>query len=344
MKNRTIYFDYLRVFSTLAVVFIHVSTQKWYSSDINSLAWKTFTAYDSVVRWCVPVFVMISGALFLGKAYDIKKIYSKNVLRLATAYIFWSVIYALIEGGGKSTIISNIIIGHYHMWFIPMIAGLYICIPFIHRIAQDNKLTKYFLAVAFVFAFVLPTFLQLLNDFGGEHAKTLYNALRTVIADINLQFVMGYTAYFIAGYFLKQTELSPKARRIIYLLGVAAGLFTVLISIYISLKNNKGTSQYFNNFYVNIMLESIAVFVWVKYNAHLFKRLDRFVAAISPYCFGAYLVHVIILDTLNKNLHINTLSFHPVLSVPVISVVVFIVSMIISAVINQIPVLKKYIV
>ena len=67
MKERIIYFDYLRVLATMAVIFLHVAAQNWYNTDINTLNWHVFNIYDSIVRWGVPIFIMISGALFLEK-------------------------------------------------------------------------------------------------------------------------------------------------------------------------------------------------------------------------------------------------------------------------------------
>lgn len=81
-QKRTIYFDYLRVMATLAVIMLHMSAQNWYVSDVNGYNWQVFNLYDSIVRWGVPVFVMISGALFLKKGIvfksNIYKIYFPN--------------------------------------------------------------------------------------------------------------------------------------------------------------------------------------------------------------------------------------------------------------------------
>ena len=63
-KQRIEYFDFLRVFATLAVIAIHVSGQHWYDTDVTSLSWQVFNLTDSSVRWGVPVFVMISGRCF----------------------------------------------------------------------------------------------------------------------------------------------------------------------------------------------------------------------------------------------------------------------------------------
>ncbi len=41
------------------------------------------------------------------------------------SFIFWGIIYGIIFNYGKQTIL----VGAYHMWFIPMIIGIYICLP-----------------------------------------------------------------------------------------------------------------------------------------------------------------------------------------------------------------------
>ena len=69
-KSRVFYYDYLRIVAIFAVVIIHVSSQNWYVTDVNTIAWSAFNFYDSIARWGVPIFLMISGALILKK--DIK--------------------------------------------------------------------------------------------------------------------------------------------------------------------------------------------------------------------------------------------------------------------------------
>ena len=66
-NGRILYFDFLRIFATLAVMVLHVAAQNWYGTSVPSFEWQTFNFFDSIVRWGVPIFVMISGALFLNK-------------------------------------------------------------------------------------------------------------------------------------------------------------------------------------------------------------------------------------------------------------------------------------
>ena len=92
LADRTVYFDYLRVAATFAVMILHISAQNWYTTDVNGIEWKIFNFFNSMVRWAVPVFVMISGSLFLKKDVSIKKIYTKYILRMVISYITWNFI------------------------------------------------------------------------------------------------------------------------------------------------------------------------------------------------------------------------------------------------------------
>ena len=96
-NNRVIYFDYLRIMATIAVIVLHVAGQNFYAPGVNTYEWHVFNIYDSIVRWAVPIFVMISGALFLNteKQLNIKALYTKNIFRILNDFIFLSLIYCI---------------------------------------------------------------------------------------------------------------------------------------------------------------------------------------------------------------------------------------------------------
>lgn len=62
--KRILYLDILRIMAIIAVVMLHVSAQRFYVS-FPSYEWEIRMFFNSMVRWGVPIFVMISGALFL---------------------------------------------------------------------------------------------------------------------------------------------------------------------------------------------------------------------------------------------------------------------------------------
>lgn len=156
LTDRIIYFDYLRVCATFAVMILHISAPNWYTTDVNGFEWQVFNFFDSIVRWGVPVFVMISGALFLNREISLKTLYSKYVFRMVISFLVWSVIYTFFGGGNLVDKMPTMLVqGHYHMWFIPMIIGLYICIPLIKPIVECEKrpciIWRWHLSLGFLF-------------------------------------------------------------------------------------------------------------------------------------------------------------------------------------------------
>lgn len=104
---------------------------------MNSVEWQVLNIYDSIARFCVPVFLMISGVFFLDndRNYTLEKLFSKNILRIVTAFIFWSTLYTILNIMSSETlsikeIITEFINGHYHMWFLFTLVGLYLVVLF----------------------------------------------------------------------------------------------------------------------------------------------------------------------------------------------------------------------
>ena len=138
-SERTAYFDWLRVAAALAVMMIHVCAQHWYDTDVNGAAWRSFNLIDSLVSCAVPIFVMISGALFLNREIPLSKLLSKYCLRMLAAYFFWSLIYALFEAKSPAAALALTLRGHFHMWFLPMIIGLYLCVPLFRALTEEME-------------------------------------------------------------------------------------------------------------------------------------------------------------------------------------------------------------
>lgn len=198
-SQRVACYDVLRVAATFAVVALHLSAQHWADTDIYSTAWQAFNLYDSLVRWTVPVFVMISGVFFLAGTQSLRQILRKNVLRIVTAFIFWSALYAayayFFNKCALSTAVTLFFSGHYHMWFLFMIVGLYLIVPLLRPIAQNETLLRYFLLLALVFNFLLPQLGALLSLFSWP----LYSSYLSLSGMLYYHFTLGFAALFYAG-------------------------------------------------------------------------------------------------------------------------------------------------
>ena len=210
---------------------------------------------------------------------------------------------------------------------------------------MKENMSKYYLSVVFLFTFFLPQVVTLVNDFGGNF---MIKAVSKINCNISFMYmnnvVAGFVPYFVLGNHLDKTELNKKTRMIICIIGILGFFLTVYLSLIVSIRTQRALENYYGPWRVNVLFESIAVYVWFKYKKYNIKKLNEFVVKLSKYSFGAYLVHAFVIEKLDIFFGLNSLSFNPIFSVVLISILVFIISFMISGILNNIPVLKKYIV
>lgn len=350
--KRIVYLDYLRVFSVFAVMVLHTAAACFYSTDGINSDWQIMNFYDGIVRWGVPVFVMMSGALFLPRNIEIKTIYKKYIPRMIVAYFCWSMVYVLAEpvlaliSGEKYSFsipsaIGELLGGQVHMWFIPMIIGVYIFIPIIKPVAENDKIRRYFLLITFIFISILPLIKNIGQDFTSGIMHKAVNVFFTVVSNMNI--AIKYIFYFVLGYELSVSEFTKKQKKIVIVLGISGFIATVLLNSLAAIKTNTATSNYFNNFYVNVLFEAVLVFVGFKAIKGQSDKINCFIKKLADCTFGAYFVHVLVLRLLGS-FGLNALTFSPIISIPLLSVVVFVLSFAIALLLKKIPLVKDWIV
>ena len=345
--SRIYYFDILRIIAIVAVMALHIAGQNWRSTDVSTSEWMIFNVADSVTRWGVPVFVMISGALFLGGEKSIGQIYKKNVSRIAVALFTWSATYMIVSacynGIDANTMIKEFALGHFHLWFLYMIIGLYMIVPVIRPMTSSQKSVKYFLVIAFFVTFLIPEVVQILK-LNHEFASSIVSGL---LSHMSFYVPLGYLGYFVLGYYLNQIQISLELELIIYLLGVCGFLFTVFATGYVSRHLGEAYDAFYYNLTCNVLFESISIFVLAKKRlSKLCSRIKirKIVLVLSSWSFGAYLVHALVLEEFDRRFLLNTMSYHPAITVPMLLILVGVISFAVSALLNCIPVIKKWIV
>ena len=342
--GRVEYFDLLRLAASFGVIVLHLSAQHWADAGVDTAAWRAFNFYDGLVRWCVPVFAMISGALFLSRPVSMEKLWRKHVARIALAFIFWSALYAAVSalryGASLGGFLSEFVRGHYHLWFLFMIAGLYMLVPLLQPIAQSERLLRYFLLLSFFFAYLLPELAALIALVTNRAGASL----QAVLAFVDLRFVMGYPSYFLLGYALNRRTIGRREELAIYALGAAGFVFTVAATRAVSLRMAAPFGQFYGPFSVNVLLSAIAVFTFFKQHPVPDGALRRAIRRLSGGSFGAYLIHALLIDSLACELGIDTLSFAPMLSIPALAMLVFVGAYAASLLLGRIPLLRGRIV
>lgn len=194
-KNRIWYWDILRISAMVFLVIRHSATATFEFVPTLGTDWWVSNIYGSLSAWMVPVFMMISGASFLNpkRNITIDKIYKKNVFRMLCAFSFWSVFYAVyntVSGQDlKDSFLEMFFQGHFHLWFIPMIIGMYIITPLLRTVANNQKAVIMITAVTAITGVIIPS----LQDLGLFFDNSLFTGY------YNFGLCSSYVCFFFVG-------------------------------------------------------------------------------------------------------------------------------------------------
>ena len=145
------FLDVLRVLATCAVVLMHVLTGATDVTDASIVPEyrSLLLSVMDLVTWCVPIFLMISGYLFLNpeRTLTYPVMIKKYCRRIALAILLFGVPYAASElvVAEKSFRVMMIpealkmtLTGHTwsHMWYLYLILFLYLITPLLKKVLQ----------------------------------------------------------------------------------------------------------------------------------------------------------------------------------------------------------------
>lgn len=332
-KTKTAYFEWLRLFAAAAVVLMHTAAKRWLSISHTVPEWEVLTLWDSLVRWPVPIFIMITGALFLPRRTELKTALGRYIPRMAVGFLVWSGVYALYRG---ELTLNGLVSGYYHLWYLPFLCGVYLTLPFLQRIAEDDRLADQLLAVSLTVGTLFPWLVKL----GELLLPESRGLLGTLAGLVNYTFFFDHISLLLLGHRLHRTELSRKQRRVVYLLGLLGVSVTGIATIWATNRTDFQNSLFFDFAAPNNLCAAAALFVFAK--QHL-RSLPKWVAVPAKHSFGIYLVHALVIDLLaDRGYHV--LTWDPVWSVPVLSAVVFAISLTLAALLRRIPLIGKWIV
>ena len=329
-SQRLYYLDILRFVGALGVIGIHASCKEIYT-DFLSYNWYVSSIFDSLVRWAVPIFVMISGALFLQptKEISLKNLITKNISRLLIVYLFWWLSYAILSSAWififDKTFIFSLKEPYYHLWFLPMLMGVYLFIPILRKISTDEKLIFYYLIVWYIY--ISGSFFFIFID--APQIKELFN----------INSIIGYLGYFLLGYYISIHSISKKQQRIIYALGLLGLFITILGYICLSIYSGASATCFFKELSPHVILTTSALFVFIKEKStNLSHKSLYFINHVRKDLFGIYLIHPAYL--LICNIFRNTCNH--IITIPLSIIIAFIFSLYTSKLLRKTP-LKKFV-
>ena len=321
--------DLMRILACLAVITIHTAgTGLLPGRDypLLSFEWMTCYIYRSVSSWAVPLFVMITGSIFLdpSKEYSITKLFKNNILKLIVVLIVWSAFYTYFANGT----FFPLGLASGHLWYLSMIVGLYLTIPIIRIL--PNKIKDYFLIIWFIF---------LIYDFISKISNV------NILQEIEHYFFTGYVGYLLLGDWSRRIKDNTKFYFTSILSAVVLLIISVFVSIYISKLHNEtilSISHYFSP--ITVILSVGIYFACGILSAKLtgFNKLESILKNISASTLGIYLIHMFLL--IQGYTRVIRFVPNPIIFIPLIVFGVFVIGWIITIVLRKIPYAGKYIV
>lgn len=285
--------DQIRVIATFAVVLLHVSANSLNQAVFGSFSWWLANLLDSASRACIPLFVMLSGALLLSvPIQDPTSFYRRRFGRVLLPLLIWSLFYsgwtmlkAQVKGQPvvMEQISHNLIAGtpYFHLWYLFMLTGLYAVAPLLSRAIQ-------YIQQRFAPS---PSWYLLLT--------VIVSAVYTLSYPVFAQgwpwplWFIGYIPLMALGAVLwgKQSSVGAMGLLCCYM------IMTLIIArlCYIQLAHYPDTTGIYSYQYLSLPVLGASIACW-----YLLSRPYRALAGtcklIAPYCFGIYLLHPVFLD------------------------------------------------
>lgn len=224
-------------------------------------------------------------------------------------------------------ILKNILFGQYHTWFIVMLIGLYMITPFLSLIVQKKENAGYFLILSFLFTSVIPLL--------GRVAW--FDRAYAVIQDMNMHFVVGYSMYYVLGYYLThEVAVRPSKKFLCAEAGICAALLTAACLICDHVSRSGGVT----NHEIVTELSPVTV-ILCSCIMLLFRRLQpsgegssclTTVGSLARYGLVIYIVHPLVLWALKPP--VGLLGF-------LYAAAAWGLSLGIAVVVSKVPVLRK---
>lgn len=338
-QEKIYWVDNLRVLATISVIVLHVSADILYQyGAIPNSNWWVGNMFDGLVRYSVPVFVMLTGALLFRKDYKIGDFLKNKFLRIVIPFLFWSLVYILYNLNTMA--LNNIQMSFaekikwalmqlktgssYHFWYIYIIIGLYLFIPILGKWVR-NATEKDIIYFLIVWIFVL-------------FLKQPYIAILDITPIIDFSYFSGYIGYLVLGYYLSIKKFSNNTiSNLISLALMALGIgITIFGTYYLTSLDGKFSEVFYGYLSPNILIFSIGIFMLFKNHNKVNSKIAPGIRFVSKYSYGIYLSHVLVLTILAKK-GINSYAYQPIIGIPLTTLCCFFISLLVIFILNKIP-------
>ncbi|WP_169577172.1 acyltransferase [Sporichthya polymorpha] len=300
-RTGTEWMDFARVAGMVAVVVAHVFAPaiRFDVEDRSSPAWWAAMAISAFSRFCVPLFLAISGALLLAPRAGLPpaEFYRRRLHRIGIPLAVWVAFYLALREftagddlGGEG--VAREVIGggvYYHLYFLFVLAGLYALTPFVRLIvlhASQRMLVAFVVVLLGIGA--IDQAAVILFESGSGNAATRF---------------LPYLGYFVGGLLVSQLTLTRRLVRLGALALVSGVVLTTVGGWALSVSMGPEYVEYaLLPLSPSVIVTAFGATVLLRALPRRLPRLtgSRTVARLSALSFGVYLVHPAVLTQLRE--------------------------------------------
>ena len=332
-KKRIVWIDLLRVIGVIGVILIHVvsnTVNTFGGLSNNSHIFYVFIRY--FFSFAVPLFVMISGMVFLGKKeISYKDMFKKYILKIILIILVIGSLMVLMEEifinknisiNLVKTLVIMLITGDIwaHMWYLYLVLGLYLITPVCILITNNIKEKEYkiFLIILFLVSIIVPSLSKLLN-------------LNLAFNYLNLS---SYIFYYFYGYYLYKYNISKEYKIFNYILAIIAICYT----IYSAITVNVIDKAFAYTTLVPCILSSCVILLFKDKNI----KKDKLINLIAVNSLGIYIIHQLFINIIYKLLKFDIIVNYPYIGLIIYSLVILLLSLLTTYILRKSGVIRKY--
>ena len=355
-QTHIVWLDVVRTVAMLMVIGVHCIDPFYISPTLGAIPEYKFWAsvYGSLFRPSVPIFVMMTGLLLLPvREQSLGVFYKKRIFRVLFPFLIWSVLYNMFPWftgvlglpkeiigdffcyvqGNESQALSdalkdvamipfNFSFKENHMWYIYLLIGLYLYMPFFSAWVEKAKRSteQVFLGIWFISLFLPYMSAYISHYLYGEATWNQFGLF---------YYFAGFNGYLLLGHYLKQGNDWSIGKTLVICMTLFAVGYAITYSGFSAAAANPTVTEtdmelFFTFCSPNVAIMTIAVFLLLQKVRVHHPAVIRLLANVTKYGFGIYIVHYFWVGP--AFLLIGLFDLPIPLQVPIMAILIFLVS------------------
>ena len=326
-ENRLVWCDTIRLLAFFMLLCCHAADPFYAAAAYASSGTSTHPEmvewairWGSLVRPCVPLFVMLTGVLSLPVKSSMESFYQKRIPRVLFPFLIWSVLYYLtpwftgLLGLDNSIVIKlfswaetdsqalsdglvNVARIPYafsfiacHMWYIYMLIGLYLYLPiFSAWVERATRRQKEIILGLWALSTFLPYFTEYISKYAFGTCE--WNSFGL------FYYFAGFNGYMLLGHYIQHYVNWSWTKTLSVALPLLLAGFLITYNGYSYIMNLPDkTPEQVELFWTyntpNVAMMTLACFLLVyRIRITADSRLAKWLAHLTTCGFGVYMIH-----------------------------------------------------